>query len=61
MPKSGYLSQNDGVFGAQLDTSKNNIGTYAATFGLSAGTVNAQAGEADQLGSASEFRSPVVG
>ena len=50
MPKSDFVPSNDGAFGANLNTFKNNIGPYAATFGLSAPTIAAQAADADYFG-----------
>ena len=47
MPKSDYISQNDGVFSTQLQTFKTNIGAYAATVGVTPAQVTAQAADAD--------------
>ena len=47
MPKSDYISQNDGVFSTQLQTFKTNIGAYAATVGVTPAQVTAQAADAN--------------
>ena len=47
MPKSDYISQNDGVFATQLQTFKTNIGAYATLLGVTPAQVTAQAADAN--------------
>ena len=47
---SNYINTNDLAFVAQLQTFKTNIGGYAATLGVSAAQVAAQAADADYFG-----------
>ncbi|MBI5383513.1 MAG: hypothetical protein HZA90_02370 [Verrucomicrobia bacterium] len=47
MPRGNYIEGNDNAFANQLKTFKNNIGSYAATLGLSAAQVAAQAADCD--------------
>ena len=47
MPKIDYIKKSDDEFAAQLNTYKNNLGSYSTTLGVSAAQVTAQAGDAD--------------
>ncbi|MBI5773263.1 MAG: hypothetical protein HZA89_05915 [Verrucomicrobia bacterium] len=47
MPKSDLIKKPDALFSQQLNTYKNNIGTFAATLGVTAGQMTAQAADAD--------------
>ncbi len=47
MPKSTYILFNDAAFADQLQTFKTTIGSYAATLGIPAAQVTAQAADAD--------------
>ncbi len=47
MAKTGYIQQSDIAFSAQLQTFKNNIGSYSAALGVSAAQVTGQAADAD--------------
>jgi hypothetical protein len=47
MPKINYVQPSDNAFSAQLQTFKNNIGSYATTLSLSAAQVTGQEADAD--------------
>lgn len=47
MSKADYISRNDDLFAAQLQTFKTGIGAYAATLGVTPAQVTAQAADAD--------------
>ncbi|HCN29944.1 MAG TPA: hypothetical protein DIT64_14620 [Verrucomicrobiales bacterium] len=47
MPKSDFIKRRDAEFAAQTTQFKTHIGDYAATLGLSAGQITAQAADAD--------------
>ena len=47
MPKRDYISDPDDAFSAQLQTFKNNIGSYATVLGLTPAQVAAQAADAN--------------
>jgi hypothetical protein len=49
MPKGNFIPGNDNAFSAQLKTFKLNIGSYAATLGVTAAQVAAQAADSDYL------------
>ncbi|HEY5894952.1 MAG TPA: hypothetical protein VIT91_17165, partial [Chthoniobacterales bacterium] len=49
MAKSDYVPNNDDQFAAQLQNFKTNLGGYAATLGVSAAQLTAQAADADSF------------
>jgi hypothetical protein len=48
MPKGNYINANERAFSNQMLQFKNNISGYTTTLGLSAGTITAQAADADR-------------